>query len=57
MKISLNDHNTSEYLQMVLCMYNTYHVYYSPEENSTYIYVGFSLCITYIIQADFSTTK
>ena len=57
MKISLNEHNTSEYLQMVHCMYNTYHVYYSPEENSTYIYVGFSLCITYIFQANFSTTK
>ena len=57
MKIYLNDHNTSEYLQMVLCMYNADHIYYSPEENSAYIYVGFSLCVTYIIQADFSTTK
>ena len=26
MKISLNDHNTSEYLQIVLCIYNTYHI-------------------------------
>ena len=30
MKISLNDHNTFEYLQIVLCIYNTYHTYYSP---------------------------
>ena len=43
MKIYLNDHHTSEYLQMVLCMYNTDHMYYSPEEKSAYIYVGFSL--------------
>ena len=57
MKIYLNDHHTSEYLQMVVCMYNTDHMYYSLEENSAYIYVGFSLCVTYIIQADFSTTK
>ena len=57
MKIYLNDHNTSEYLQMVLCMYNTDHIYYSQEENSAYIYVGFPLCVTYIIPADFSTTK
>ena len=57
MKIYLNDHHTSEYLQMVLCMYDTDHMYYSLEENSAYIYVGFSLCVTYIIQADFSRTK
>ena len=57
MKIYLNDHHTSEYLQMVLCMYNTDHMYYSPEENSAYIYVGFSLCVSYIIQADLSRTK
>ena len=57
MKIYLNDHHTSEYLQMVLCMYNTDHMYYSPEENSAYIYVGFSLCVTYIIEADFSQNK
>ena len=30
MKISLNDHNTSEYLEIVPCIYNTYHIYYSP---------------------------
>ena len=57
MKISLNDHNSSEYLHIVLCIYYTYHDYYSPEENSTYIYVGFSLCVTYIIQAYFSITE
>ena len=31
MKRYLNDHHTSEYLQMILCMYNTNHMYYSPE--------------------------
>ena len=30
MKISLNDHNSYQYLQIVLCIYNTYHIYYSP---------------------------
>ena len=57
MKIYLNDHHFSEYLQMVICMYKTDHMYYSPEENSAYIYVCFSLCVSYIIQANFSRTK
>ena len=30
---SLNDHNTSQYLHIVHCIYNTYHIYYSPYEN------------------------
>ena len=31
MKRYLNHQHTSEYLQIVLCMYNTNHMYYSPE--------------------------
>ena len=30
MKIYLNDHNTFQHLQIVLCIYNTYFIYYSP---------------------------